>query len=66
VTRVGKTKNACRVFYSENSKERSLLDDLGLDYRIVLKLRRIVIGKMCVRCMCLRIGTKIGIMYTRQ
>ena len=31
-------KNACRIFYSENLKERDLLDELGIDDCIVLKL----------------------------
>ena len=66
MTRVGKTKGVCRVFHSENPKERSLLDGLGLDDSIVLKLRSFVIGRMYVRFTCLRIGTKTGIMYTRQ
>lgn len=66
MTHVGQTKNACRVFYSENLKESSLLDDLGVDDNIVLKLRKFVIGRMYVRLMWLRIGTKIGVMYTRQ
>lgn len=61
-----KGENCMQVFYSENPKERSLLDDLGLDDSIVLKLRSFVVGRMHFRFMCLGIGTKIGIMFTRQ
>jgi hypothetical protein len=51
------------ILWFGNLKERRYLEDLRVDGRIILELiARKQGGRVCTRCICLRIGTSGGLL----